>query len=880
MINRSDNQLRSAITVLEGMLHTEPSVDEVLMRCLNQLMIVLGGSFGFAYQCQESENGRVPWSFVGCYRHTESGLEEVKNTSTSRQIPQDIQAAMQLGRCVSNNPLYESGVLPHVHPAIKNYIVVPLVGPRNIYAVLYICNSIAGFGEISEFRIRPFVGAANCLLHSAQKTTRFKRSEEASSEIARFSSFMLNFLDAMFNAVLLINEKDEVVLCNSVAADLLKLSRDKISGMSVTDFLPNGSSYGSSRLACRGDTNSQSLDQNIWRSVSLLAADGVKHLVDLSAFEFEHRGEMLRGLVMEDISERLQSASEYHSTLQRFQVLTNLAPVGILQLNRQWECIYVNDTWCEYCQMTPDENQGIGWIQGLHIDDSEKILQSLRFSVSKFGVYESEFRMQTPLGKITWVKANACPLYDEKSGINGLIMTVSDITDHLNNEQRLRNIAEHDQLTGLVNRTFFHDRVVEALKGVQRYGAVVMMFVDLDNFKHVNDSLGHDAGDTLLKEVAQRLRDAVRKVDSIARIGGDEFTLLLTNVYNSRAITAVADKIITALEQPFDLGKRTVYITCSIGIALAEEEGVACEILMKQADIALYKAKKTGKNQYRFYTPELDKDANTHMYLRQSLKEKGRDDFRVVYQPQVDARNGKIVGLEALVRWDHPEVEDTEPEVFIKMIEESGLIQDFSDWLFDCVFRTMSAWRERGVFESGLSVSINLSAKQFRNKNLAAYIGERVAHYGIDPAYVVFEVTETVLIEDPDVAFSTLKKLKRQGFSISLDDFGTGYSSLAYLRDMPLHTVKIDRSFITDVINDADDGTIVSAIIELAGKLRLEVVAEGVNSVDVKQWLLNQGCHMHQGYYFYKPLETADVEKLLDFSSANSNVLTFNNSTS
>jgi len=368
------------------------------------------------------------------------------------------------------------------------------------------------------------------------------------------------------------------------------------------------------------------------------------------------------------------------------------------------------------------------------------------------------------------------------------------------------------------------------------------MFIDLDEFKHVNDTIGHDAGDSLLREVANRLGDSVRQVDTIARIGGDEFTVILTNVQNTRSITAIADKLLESLAEPIIVNNRPMYVSCSIGIAVAETDGSDTKQLLKQADAALYKAKDAGKNQYKFYTAELDRNASLHMLLQQSLKDRSRNDFRLVYQPQVDAATNKIIGVEALTRWSHDDADPIGPDVFIKIIEESGLINEFSEWLLEEVFSTVSAWRKTGNLD--VLVSINISAKQFRNKDLAMLIYQRSLAHGVDPKSIVLEITETAIIDDPEIATNTLKSLRSMGFGLALDDFGTGYSSLMYLRQMPLQCVKIDRSFVKDVIHDEEDAKIVFAILGLAKTLGMDVVAEGVDNTDVKNWLIDHDCRV------------------------------------
>ncbi len=874
MNRRTDNDLRQSISVIERMLLTEPSAEMVTMRCLQQLINLLKASYGYVYECGDlDEDGHIPWDLIGTCEAKAGQLVQLANTSTSRYITVELQPKLSAGRCFGGEPNPTSlSSLPHAHPEIINYYCVPLVDAHRIYAVVYLCNAEDGFDQNTENRLRPFIAASSCLLRTANKVRDFQQTRQDSDHIAEHPELLLGVINGMFNGVVMVNANDDIVMCNRVASSMFCLPPKEIIGSPLTRFLPGGSV----QLSFRKENSffsAQSADGDdaVSRGVRAVKGNGKKMLVDLRAFEIQQGDQVLRGLVMDDISERIRSSSDYHETLQRFEVLTNLAPVGILQLDRNWCCTYTNDTWCEYCQVTPDEAMGTGWLKGLHSLDAESTLSKLRHDTGLTGRFEGELRLQSPLGRITWVKANACSLYAESGETTGLIIIFNDITERLSNERRLQDIAEKDQLTGLVNRAFFNDRVETALQGIDRFGSVALMFIDLDEFKPINDTFGHQVGDQLLCEVAIRMKETLRQADTIARIGGDEFTVLLTNVVNTRAITVIADKLLAALADPFLLNTRPIYISLSIGIAVANTSDGDAKKLFKQADAALYKAKTAGRNQYKFYTDALDKDANLHIHLRQSLKEPGRSDFRIVYQPQVDARSGVIKGLELLTRWQHSDAESTGPDVFIKMIEESGLINEFSEWLLEEVFSTICCWEAMPGSLGDLTISINLSAKQFRNKDLALHIFKKCQLYRINPRRIVFEITETALIDDPKIASGTLQKLRDMGFGVSLDDFGTGYSSLVYLRKMPLQSIKIDRSFIKDITQSEGDARIVSAILVLASTLELDVIAEGVDNNETKEWLLQHGCPIQQGFYFHKPLEKEAVEKLLKLEAKPNN---------
>lgn len=869
MTRRTDNSLRNAINVLEAMHLSQPDGEVVLARATAELIELLGVDYGYAYYCSTQE-GSALWNLCGVFQRGDGGvlLPREHYTTSYDMAPKWVQR-LRSGRAIINNtPDDAPDFQPSNHPPIANSLCLPIMDARYLHGVIVLCNSKEGFDQNIGERLRPFLAATTCLLrvvslHAQQHT--IPATVDAKPQMDATPQFVNKLLDSMFNAVLLIGEQDQILQANTMAASLFGLGRNEFVGESLSRFLPKNSPQIRGRLASKAffhDIISNS-DKLVFRGIEAITAEGDKRLVDVQCLEVPVATGFLRGLVFNDISERLQSNADYLATLQRFQVLTTLAPVGIVQLNRNWQCTYANDTWCEYAQITLDESMGVGWLNAVHKEDLEPALNALRNATAYTGRFERDFRLQSPLGKITWVKANACSLYDEMGDTSGVIMTFNDISEHRDSEARLRKMAETDQLTGLVNRTFFYDRVEQAVSGSARYGSVALMFIDLDEFKHVNDTMGHDMGDKLLQDVALRLRNEIRDVDTLARLGGDEFTVLLTHIKNAHVVSGIADKLIEALQKPFLLGDRAVYVTCSIGIAVTKVKEDS-KLLMKQADIALYRAKGLGRNQYKFYSPAMDRDADLHIQLKESLQRRDRQDFSLVYQPVVDGKNYEIIGLEALTRWQHPESGDVSPDRFIKMIEDSGLMQEFSDWLLNAVFEQIHLWNESGVSQKVPSVAINLSAKQLRDKRLPEYILTLAARHEIYPGQVVFEVTETALIDDSQMAIDILSRLREAGFGVSLDDFGIGFSSLSHLREMPITAVKIDRSFISDVLIDPEDEKIVAAIIELTKVLELRTVAEGVEAKEIRRWLLDRGCTEHQGFYYHRPMVAGDIERLVD----------------
>ena len=388
------------------------------------------------------------------------------------------------------------------------------------------------------------------------------------------------------------------------------------------------------------------------------------------------------------------------------------------------------------------------------------------------------------------------------------------------------------------------------------------MFVDLDHFKNVNDSLGHQAGDQLLQEVAKRLTACVRKQDTVARLGGDEFTIILEELAHGEDVSVIANKVIESLSHTVQLGKHEATIGGSIGISIYPDDGDNAESIIKNADMAMYQAKNQGKNCFRFYTEELADAADTRFEtgnrLRQALI---KDEFELYFQPQINLQEEKIVGAEALIRWNDPDKGLIVPAKFITLAEEMGLIDSIGEWVLDAACRQTKIWQEQGLPE--IRVSVNVSGYQFMHGDIVASVKQVLQSTGLNSKYLELEVTESFVMEHPERGEVILNELRDFGVSIAIDDFGTGYSSLSYLKQLPVNRLKIDRSFVMDIPQDKDDEAIVATIIAMANKLGISVIAEGVENKAQVDFLNSQGCVDMQGYYFGKPLQCGEFEKLI-----------------
>ncbi len=439
-------------------------------------------------------------------------------------------------------------------------------------------------------------------------------------------------------------------------------------------------------------------------------------------------------------------------------------------------------------------------------------------------------------------------------------------------EDQLRFIATHDALTDLPNRTMFNERLRHALHQGTRYSrGIAVMFIDIDRFKVVNDSLGHSAGDRLLQDSAKRLSECLRESDTVARLGGDEFVVMVENFTAPKDAIAVAQKVLAGLARPFFLEGQEFLMSASIGISTFPEDGKDAETLLKNADIAMYRAKDQGRNNYQFYSAQMNKHTFERLAMESSLRRAiERNEFLLHYQPKLDLRTGAIAGVEALIRWKHPDWGMVSPAQFIPLAEETGLIVQIGEWVLKTACDQSRSWREQGI--PPMRVAVNLSARQFSQKTLVSDVARTLVQSGLTPDCLELEITESLVMHNPEGAAETLHKLKAMGIALSIDDFGTGYSSLAYLKRFPIDCVKIDRSFIKDIPTEADDMAITKGVIALGHSLRLKVVAEGVETVEQQDFLRSNDCDEMQGYLFSKPLPAEEVTALLKTHSQKPNL--------
>lgn len=433
-----------------------------------------------------------------------------------------------------------------------------------------------------------------------------------------------------------------------------------------------------------------------------------------------------------------------------------------------------------------------------------------------------------------------------------------------------QQLANYDTVTGLPNRMFFHDRLQQAITYAKRNEKrLAVLFLDLDHFKNVNDTVGHAEGDRLLRIVAERLLDCVRSSDTVARLGGDEFTLVLLDIAGPEAVAAVADNILKKLVQPYMLAGREFFIGVSIGISIYPNDAENIELLLSNADTAMYKVKQSGRKNYQFYTSDMGDEGLFRLELENSLRKAIKQgELELYYQPQIDCVNRQIVSMEALIRWQHPEQGFIAPDKFIPLAEESGLILEIGEWVLKTACMQNKAWQNAGY--APIPIAVNLSMRHFEKNDLVDEVKQVLDETGLAPEWLELELTEGVFLHKVERATAMLTTLRELGIVISIDDFGTGYSSLSQLRHLPVDSIKVDRSFIRGIASDKDDADIVTAIIGLAHNLNLKVVAEGVETEAQLDFLREHACDLWQGYLFSKALPASDFELLLRSQAANS----------
>jgi diguanylate cyclase (GGDEF)-like protein/PAS domain S-box-containing protein len=552
----------------------------------------------------------------------------------------------------------------------------------------------------------------------------------------------------------------------------------------------------------------------------------------------------------------------------RLGLAQRIAKIGNWEWRPDTNQFTASAEFCRLMGVRPQDFAGTfdAFIQLVHAEDRDRVEQALKDILTARVPCDIDHRLILPNGASFTVNLQAEAVIDDQMKAFSIVGTAQDITDRKQSEREIHRLAYFDSLTGLPNRVLFKDRVEQALLHARRYRTTLaMLFLDLDRFKVINDTLGHSIGDLLLRSVADRLAESVRHSDSVsrsvdneenhslARLGGDEFTVLLTNLCDVQDAGKVARRIVEALVKPFSIEGREIFITASIGIAIFPADGDSVDVLLKNADCAMYHAKEEGRNNFQYYSNSLNAAANDRLILEGELRHAvEREEFVVYYHPKVDLKSGRITGAEALVRWLHPQRGLIPPVEFLPAAVDSGLIRAIDEWVLRMACRHNRAWQQRGKMP--VRISINVSNSLFHGNTLLSVVEQALSQTGLPPACLELELTESIAMRNVETSIVMLTALKSMGVQLSIDDFGTGYSSLSYLQRLPIDIVKIDQSFIHEILTKAQPAPIVRAIIAMAHSLNLLVLAEGVEQEAQRTLLLQQGCDEAQGYLFGQPM--------------------------
>ena len=845
-----------AINALQASFIAGRKLTESFSEMLEICLALTESAFGFIGEIEHHENGDP-------YLHLHA-LSDIAWDDATRQLYSRLESGgMQLTRLkslfgvtlttgeavISNQPASDprSGGLPPGHPRLESFAGLPIYWGGEMVAMLGLANRRSGFDTGMVEFLAPLLSACGSVVasHRAHQSLRTNQSRLAT------------LLASIPDTVLIIASDRSIVDYHTPDPTLLTAPVNRVSAQDYREVLPVTLIRPMEEAfeLIRNSGENQSFES------ALTLASGARH-VHVTLNKLLGSGALPEGfvVVIRDDTQRVQSESRLRIAATAFE-----AQESMIITDAECTVRSVNLAFTRATGHAADEVVGKPFaLLNRRFHDAE-FIQAMWECARQFGVWQGEIQAARLGDEVfpAWLSITA--VSNQQGLVTDFVCAFSDITDRKLAEERIRYLAYYDMLTHLPNRRLLMDRLRQAL-GTRRHSGKegALFFIDLDHFKNLNDTLGHATGDLLLREVAVRISECVRDSDTVARIGGDEFVVMLENLgdqfdeVQARA-EGIAHKIMTRLSQPYSLVHHQYHITSSIGVTLFSDLSDTVDELLKRADLAMYQAKSAGRNTVRFFNPAMQVSIETRSLLEADLRQAiVSAEFTLHYQPQID-RSGRVIGAEALLRWHHPMRGSIPPDSFIPLAEDTGMILGLGQWVLRTACVQLRRWSESGE-TAQLSVSVNVSVRQFRHPDFVEQVHTILNETGAPAQKLKLELTESLLLDDLESAVATMSALRQIGVSFSLDDFGTGYSSLAYLKRLPLEQLKIDKSFVRDILTDPNDEVISRTIIALGHSLGLSVIAEGVETVEQCTVLLEQGCNAFQGYLFGRPATAVEFD--------------------